>query len=205
MFSFAPVGSTGGLHASDGMHRPVAAVSSTAPAPRLRASGRAAIVVAARSIAMAVRPIPDGYHAVTPYLIVEGAAHALDFYKAVFGATERMRMAGPGGRVAHAEMRIGDSVVMLADEVPDMGYRGPKGYGGSAVSLMVYVDDVDATFQRALAAGAIERRAVQNQFYGDRSGTLEDPFGHTWTVSTHVEDLTPDEMTQRAERAMKQG
>jgi PhnB protein len=86
-----------------------------------------------------------------------------------------------------------------------MGYRGPKGYGGSAVSLMVYVDDVDATFQRALAAGAIERRAVQNQFYGDRSGTLEDPFGHTWTVSTHVEDLTPDEMTQRAERAMKQG
>jgi PhnB protein len=205
MFSFAPVGSTGGLHASDGMHRPVAAVSSTAPAPRLRASGRAAIVVAARSIAMAVRPIPDGYHAVTPYLIVEGAARALDFYKAVFGATEQMRMAGPGGRVAHAEMRIGDSVVMLADEVPDMGYRGPKGYGGSAVSLMVYVDDVDATFQRALAAGAIERRAVQDQFYGDRSGTLEDPFGHTWTVSTHVEDLTPDEMTQRAERAMKQG
>ena len=154
---------------------------------------------------MAVRPIPDGYHAVTPYLIVEGAARALAFYKEVFGATQQMRMAGPGGRVAHAEMRIGDSVVMLADEVPDMGYRGPKGYGGSAVSLMVYVDDVDATFRRALAAGAIERRAVQDQFYGDRSGTLEDPFGHTWTVSTHVEDLTPDEMIQRAERAMKQG
>jgi PhnB protein len=154
---------------------------------------------------MAVKPIPDGYHAVTPYLIVEGAARALAFYKEVFGATEQMRMAGPSGRVAHAEMRIGDSVVMLADEVPDMGYRGPKGYGGSAVSLMVYVDDVDATFRRAIAAGAIERRAVQNQFYGDRSGTLEDPFGHTWTVSTHVEDLTPDEMTQRAERAMKQG
>ena len=154
---------------------------------------------------MAVRPIPDGYHAVTPYLIVEGAARALAFYKDVFGATEHMRMAGPSGRVAHAEMRIGDSVVMLADEVPDMGYRGPKGYGGSAVSLMVYVDDVDATFQRALAAGAIERRAVQNQFYGDRSGTLEDPFGHTWTVSTHIEDLTPDEMIQRAEQAMKQG
>ena len=154
---------------------------------------------------MAVRPIPDGYHAVTPYLIVEGAARALDFYKDVFGAAEQMRMAGPAGRVAHAEIRIGDSVVMLADEVPDMGYRGPKGYGGSAVSLMVYVDDVDATFQRALAAGAIERRAVQNQFYGDRSGTLEDPFGHIWTVSTHVEDLTPDEMIERAERAMKQG
>ena len=154
---------------------------------------------------MAVRPIPDGYHAVTPYLIVEGAARALDFYKDVFGATEQMRMAGPAGRVAHAEIRIGDSVVMLADEVPDMGYRGPKGYGGSAVSLMVYVDDVDATFQRALAAGAIERRAVQNQFYGDRSGTLEDPFGHIWTVSTHVEDLTPQEISQRAEQAMKQG
>ena len=154
---------------------------------------------------MAVGPIPDGYHAVTPYLIVEGAARALDFYKDVFGATEQMRMAGPAGRVAHAEMRIGDSVVMLADEVPDMGYRGPKGYGGSAVSLMVYVDDVDATFQRALAAGAIERRAVQNQFYGDRSGTLEDPFGHIWTVSTHVEDLTPEEISQRAEQAMKQG
>ena len=154
---------------------------------------------------MAVKPIPDGYHAVTPYLIVAGAAKALDFYKQVFGATEQMRMAGPSGRIGHAEMRIGDSVVMLADEVLDMGYRGPKAYGGSAVSLMVYVDDVDATFQRALAAGAIERRAVQNQFYGDRSGSLEDPFGHIWTVSTHVEDLTPDEMIQRAEQAMKQG
>ena len=153
---------------------------------------------------MAVRPIPDGYRAVTPYLIVEGAARALAFYKEVFGATEQMRMAGPGGRVAHAEMRIGDSVVMLADEVPDRGYRGPNGYGGSAVSLMVYLDDVDATFRRAIAAGAVERRAVQNQFYGDRSGSLEDPFGHTWTVSTHVEDLTADEMVQRAEQAMKQ-
>ena len=154
---------------------------------------------------MAVKSIPDGYHAVTPYLIVDGAAKALDFYKQVFGATEQMRLAGPSGRVGHAEMRIGDSVVMLADEVPDMGYRGPKSYGGSAVSLMVYVDDVDAAFKRALAAGAIERRAVQNQFYGDRSGTLEDPFGHTWTVSTHVEDLTSDEMIQRAEQAMKEG
>ena len=153
---------------------------------------------------MAVKPIPDGYHAVTPYLIVEGASRALAFYKQVFGATEQMRMAGPSGRVAHAEMRIGDSVVMLADEVPDMGYRGPKAYGGSAVSLMVCVDDVDATFRRALAAGAIERRSVQNQFYGDRSGTLEDPFGHTWTVSTHVEDLSSDEIVQRAEQAMKE-
>ena len=153
---------------------------------------------------MAVKPIPDGYRAVTPYLIVDGAAQALEFYKQVFGATEQMRMAGPDGRIGHAEMRIGDSVVMLADEVPDMGYRGPKAYGGSALSLMVYVADVDATFRRALAAGAIERRAVQNQFYGDRSGTLEDPFGHTWTVSTHVEDLSPDEMAKRSEQAMKQ-
>jgi len=152
---------------------------------------------------MAVRPIPDGYHAVTPYLIVDGAAQALEFYKQVFGATEQMRMAAPNGRVGHAEMRIGDSVVMLADEVPDMGYRGPKAYGGSALSLMLYVDDVDATFRRALAAGAIERRAVQNQFYGDRSGTLEDPFGHTWTISTHVEDIAPDEMAKRAEAAMQ--
>ena len=152
---------------------------------------------------MAVRPIPDGYQAVTPYLIVDGAAQALEFYKQVFGATERMRMAAPNGRIGHAEMRIGDSAVMLADEVPDMGYRGPKAYGGSALSLMLYVDDVDATFRRALAAGAIERRAVQNQFYGDRSGTLEDPFGHTWTVSTHVEDIAPDEMARRSEEAMQ--
>jgi PhnB protein len=153
---------------------------------------------------MAVKPIPDGYHAVTPYLVVDGAAQALEFYKQVFGATEQMRMAAPDGRIGHAEMRIGDSVVMLADEVPDMGYRGPKAYGGSALSLMVYVDDVDATFRRALAAGAVERRAVQNQFYGDRSGTLEDPFGHTWTVSTHVEDLSQEEMAKRSEQAMKQ-
>ena len=153
---------------------------------------------------MAVKPIPDGYHAVTPYLVVDGAAQALEFYKQVFGATEQMRMAGPDGRIGHAEMRIGDSVVMLADEVPDMGYRGPKAYGGSALSLMVYVDDVDATCRRALAAGAVERRAVQNQFYGDRSGTLEDPFGHTWTVSTHVEDLSQEEMAKRSEQAMKQ-
>ena len=152
---------------------------------------------------MAAQPIPDGYQAVTPYLIVDGAAKALDFYQQVFGATEQMRMPAPNGRIGHAEMRIGGSVVMLADEVLDMGYRGPKAYGGSAVSLMVYVDDVDATFKRALAAGAIERRAVQNQFYGDRSGTLEDPFGHTWTVSTHVEDIAPDEMAKRAEAAMQ--
>ena len=145
---------------------------------------------------MAVKPIPDGYQAVTPYLIVAGAARALDFYKQVFGATELMRLAGPNG-VAHAEMRIGDSVVMLADESPDMGYKGPVALGGSPVSLMLYVADVDATFQRALAAGAVQQRPVQDQFYGDRSGTLEDPFGHVWTIATHIEDVAPDEIDRR--------
>ena len=145
---------------------------------------------------MAVQAIPDGYHAVTPYLIVSGAARALDFYKQVFGATETMRMAGPNG-IAHAEMRIGESVVMLADESPDMGYKGPVALGGSPVSLMLYVTDVDATFQRALAAGAVQQRPVHDQFYGDRSGTLEDPFGHVWTIATHIEDVAPDEIDRR--------
>ena len=145
---------------------------------------------------MPVKPIPDGYQAVTPYLIVSGAARALDFYKQVFGAVELMRLAGPNG-VAHAEMRIGESVVMLADESPDMGYTGPVALGGSPVSLMLYVADVDATFQRAVAAGAVQQRPVQDQFYGDRSGTLEDPFGHVWTVATHIEDVAPDEIDRR--------
>ena len=145
---------------------------------------------------MPVNPIPDGYQAVTPYLIVSGAARALDFYTQVFGATEIMRMPGPNG-VAHAEIRIGESVVMLADESPDMGYKGPVALGGSPVSLMLYVADVDATFQRAVAAGAVQQRPVQDQFYGDRSGTLEDPFGHVWTVATHIEDVAPDEIDRR--------
>ena len=145
---------------------------------------------------MAVQPIPAGYQAVTPYLIVSGAARALEFYKQVFGATEIMRLAGPNG-VAHAEIRIGDSVVMLADESPDMGYKSPVALGGSPVSLMLYVSDVDATFQRAVAAGAVQQRPVQDQFYGDRSGTPEDPFGHVWTVATHIEDVAPDEIDRR--------
>ena len=145
---------------------------------------------------MPVKPIPDGYPAVTPYLIVAGAARAIDFYKHAFGATETMRLDGPNG-LAHAEIRIGGSVVMLADESPDMGYKGPRSYGGTAVSLMLYVDAVDATFQRALDAGATQQRAVQDQFYGDRSGTLEDPFGHVWTLATHVEDVAPDEIDRR--------
>src|SRR5688572_16457105 len=136
---------------------------------------------------MPVKSIPDGYHSVTPYLIVDGAAKAIDFYKKAFGATELMRMDQPGGKVGHAEIQIGNSRIMLADEFPDMGARGPSALGGSPVSMMLYVEDVDTRFKQAIAAGAIERRAVQDQFYGDRSGTLVDPFGHTWTIGTHKE------------------
>jgi PhnB protein len=145
-----------------------------------------------------VKPIPDGYPQVTPYLIVEDAAAAIDFYGKVLGATERMRMPGPDGRIGHAELQLGDSVIMLADEFPDMGAQSPKTIGGSPVTVSAYVEDVDATFKRALDAGAKELRAVENQFYGDRSGQFEDPFGHRWSVSTHVEDVPPDEMAKRA-------
>lgn len=151
---------------------------------------------------MTTKSIPDGYHSVTPYLIIKGAADAIDFYKRAFGATELMRMPGPDGRLGHAEIRIGDSVIMLADEHPEMGYRSPQSLGGSGVSLMVYVDRVDEVFNRAVAGGAKELQSVKNQFYGDRSGTLQDPFGHTWTVATHVEDVPPDEMRRRAEKFM---
>lgn len=146
---------------------------------------------------MAVKPIPEGYHTVTPYLIVDGAAGALEFYKKAFGATELFRMDAPDGRVAHAEIKIGDSVIMLADEYPEMGFRGPQALGGSASSILLYVDDVDASFKQALAAGGTEMRAVQDQFYGDRSGTLKDPLGHVWTISTHKEDLSPEEIARR--------
>ena len=152
---------------------------------------------------MATKPIPDGYSTATPYLIIKGAAEAIEFYKRVFGATELMRMADPQGRVGHAEIRIGDSVIMLADEHPAMGYRGPRSLGGSSVSIMLYVPDVDRVFERAIKAGAKAQRPVADQFYGDRSGTLEDPFGHVWTVATHVEDVPPEEMKRRAEAAMK--
>jgi PhnB protein len=149
----------------------------------------------------AVPAIPDGYPTVSAYLCVDGASQAIEFYKDVFGATERMRMAGPDGRVGHAELAIGDSVVMLADEYPDMGVLGPRAFGGTPMTLGVYVENVDATFARALRAGAREIRAVQDQFYGDRSGQFEDPFGHRWTVSTHIEDVAPDEMAKRAAAA----
>ena len=145
---------------------------------------------------MTVNPVPQGYHTVTPYLVVDGAANAIDFYAKAFGAEEVMRMP-MGDRIGHAEIRIGDSHVMLADEFPDQGHRGPKSYGGTSVSLMVYLPDVDTVFARALAAGATEERAVVDQFYGDRSGTLRDPFGHCWMIATHVEDVSPEEMQRR--------
>lgn len=145
-----------------------------------------------------VKAIPDGYHNVTPYLIVDGAAQALEFYQRAFGATELMRMPTPNGKIGHAEMRIGDSPIMLADEMPEMGYRSPRSLGGAGVSLMVYVEDVDRIFKQALDAGAKELHPVRDQFYGDRSGTLQDPFGHVWTIGTHVEDVTPEELERRA-------
>jgi PhnB protein len=152
---------------------------------------------------MATKPIPDGYRTVTPYLIVKGAADAIEFYKRAFGATEMLRMADPQGGVGHAEIKIGDSVIMLADEHPAMGYRSPRSFGGSSVSILLYLEDVDGVFERAVKYGAKAQRPVANQFYGDRSGTLEDPFGHVWTVATHVEDVPPEEMKRRAEAAMK--
>ncbi|HZQ63296.1 MAG TPA: VOC family protein [Casimicrobiaceae bacterium] len=145
---------------------------------------------------MAVKSVPQGYHSVTPYLIVDGAAAALDFYRNAFGAQELFRMP-MGDKIGHAEMKIGDSVVMLADEWPDMGYLGPKHGGGSPVGLMIYVENVDEVFARAIAAGGKEERGVQDQFYGDRSGNLVDPFGHRWTIATHVEDVAPEEMKRR--------
>ena len=152
---------------------------------------------------MATKAIPDGYTTATPYLIVKGAAEAIEFYKRAFGATELMRMADAQGHVGHAEIKIGDSVIMLADEHPAMGYRGPRSLGGSSVSILLYLPEVDQVFERALKAGARAQRPVRDQFYGDRSGTLEDPFGHVWTVATHIEDVSPEEMKRRAEAAMK--
>lgn len=145
-----------------------------------------------------VKPIPDGYHAITPYLAIKGAAAAIDFYKRAFGATEIMRMNQPDGRVGHTELQFGDSKIMLADEYPEMDFRGPGSVGGTPVQLHFYVDDVDAVVKQAEAAGAKVIRPVQDQFYGDRSGTLQDPFGHVWQVSTHKEDLSPDEIAKRA-------
>ena len=143
-----------------------------------------------------VKPIPDGYHSVTPYLIIKGAADAIEFYKKAFGATELFRM-DHEGKVGHAELKIGDSPIMLADESTEMGYKSPTTLGGTPVSIMIYVDDVDTIFKQAIGAGGKEQKAVQDQFYGDRSGTLKDPFGHVWHVATHVEDVSPEEMEKR--------
>jgi len=149
-----------------------------------------------------VNPIPEGYPRVTPYLHVSGAAAAIDFYRDILGAEERMRMPAPEGKIGHAELQIGESIVMLADEFPDMGVRGPKSIGGTPVTLHMYVKDVDAVFDAALEAGARSLRPVENQFYGDRTAQFEDPFGHHWSIATHVEDVPPEEMEKRMMAAM---
>jgi PhnB protein len=147
---------------------------------------------------MAVKPIPEGYHCVTPYLCAKGAAQAIEFYKKAFSATERMRIAQPDGRVGHAEIQIDDSVIMLSDEFLEMGASSPQSLGGSPVSIHLYVEDADAMFKQAIAAGAKVKRPVADQFYGDRLGGVEDPFGHIWWISTHKEDLSPEEIEKRA-------
>ncbi|GAA2748837.1 VOC family protein [Kitasatospora cinereorecta] len=152
---------------------------------------------------MSVKPVPDNYPRVTPYLCVDGAAAAIDFYAAVLGTTERVRIPGPDGRIGHAELQLGNAVLMLADEFPDMGFRGPKSIGGTPLTLHVYVEDVDAVFARALAAGATSLRDVRDEFYGDRTGQFEDPFGHRWSIASHVEDVPEDELQRRAEAAMR--
>jgi len=151
---------------------------------------------------MAVKPIPDEYPRVIPYLTVDGASAAIDFYTKVLGAEERVRMPAPGGKVGHAELAIGDSLIMLADAFPDMGSPAPKGGEPTPVTVMVYVENVDAVFDKAVAAGAKPIRPVEDQFYGDRLGSFEDPFGHHWHVATHVEDVPADEMAKRAAAAM---
>ena len=145
-----------------------------------------------------VNHIPEGYHSVTPYLVMQDAKLAIEFYKAVFEATEKERMEMPDGKIGHAELLMGDSVLMLADEAPSVGALAPVTVGGTPVSIALYVRDVDAVIQRALDANAILERPIENQFYGDRSGSIRDPFGHKWTVATHIEDVSPEEMKKRA-------
>ena len=147
------------------------------------------------------KPIPDGYPQLSPYICIDGADAAIEFYSGVFGAKERSRMPAPGGKIGHAELQLGDSVIMLSDAFPEMGHRTAKELGGSPVSIAVYVDDVDAVFERAVAAGATVFRPVEDQFYGDRAGAFDDPWGHRWSVATHVEDVPPDELERRAKAA----
>jgi PhnB protein len=151
-----------------------------------------------------VKPIPEGYHSVTPYLCINGAVKALEYYKKAFGATELFRMEHDG-KIGHAEIKIGDSPIMLADEFPEMGFVSPATLGGSPVGIMIYVDDVDTVFKQAIAEGGVEKKPVQDQFYGDRSGTLTDPFGHVWTVATHTEDVAPEEIDKRLAAMKAQG
>ena len=148
-----------------------------------------------------VKPVPDGFHTATPYLIVKGAAKAIEFYKQAFGATELERMEMPDGKIAHAEIKIGDSIIMLGDEAPQHGTRSPQSLGGSPCGLYLYVEDVDATFNRAITAGATVTMAVRDQFYGDRNGSFVDPFGHTWYVATRKENLSTDEIRRRMRAA----
>jgi PhnB protein len=148
------------------------------------------------------QPIPAGYHTVTPYLVCRGAAGAIDFYKRAFGAKEKMRMPGPNGTVAHAEIQIGDSRVMLGDEWPEMGAKSPEALGGSAGSVFLYVKNVDAFASKAVAAGATVVMPLQDMFWGDRYGKLKDPFGHEWSIATHKEDVTAKQMAKRAQSAM---
>lgn len=148
---------------------------------------------------MPTKPIPTGYHSITPYLILKGAAKGIEFYKKAFGASEIMRMPGPDGRIGHAELKIGDSPFMLADESEEMQARSPQTIGGTPISILIYVENVDGIVKQAVAAGAKVTRPVEDKFYGDRMGTLTDPFGHIWHVATHIEDVSPEEMRKRAE------
>ena len=150
-------------------------------------------------------PIPEGYSGAIPYLIVHEAARAIEWYQKAFGATERVRLADPAGKVMHAEIRIGRSSLMLADEFPEMGYRSPPSLGGSPVSILLYVEDVDALFSRAVAAGGTETMAVADQFDGDRRGTLTDPFGHVWLLASRTEDVSVEQLQKRFEEMMKEG
>jgi PhnB protein len=151
---------------------------------------------------MAVKPIPEGYHSVTPYLAVDDAAGAIDYYKNAFGAKERGRIEAPGGKIGHAELEIGDSLVMLSDALPQFSTRAPKELGGTSVSIFMYVEDVDAVVKQAIDAGATVTTEVADQFWGDRFGVVQDPFGHLWSIATHVEDVPPEEMAERAKAAM---
>jgi PhnB protein len=152
----------------------------------------------------AIKPIPNGYHSITPYLAIRGASEAIDFYKQAFGAIEKTRLEGPNGNVGHAEIEIGDSVIMLADECPDMQFLSPAKYGGVSVSLHLYVEDCDAVFQRAVTAGANVDQPLSDKFYGDRSGSVIDPFGHRWYISSHKEDVPFEEIQRRAKAMLSE-